>query len=133
MKSKIFGTGGHVAPFDEKLLVDELEAFATEEVKAHRPFVVQQLESKARIYEERNKLYGDNYKRFGPIMKMLLANQSLNPADADQMNRLGVFTQLVSKVTRYAENFTRGGHDDSLDDLAVYAMMLKELDNGEAL
>ena len=26
--------------------------------------------------------------------------------------------------------FDKGGHNDSLDDIAVYAMMLKELDSG---
>jgi hypothetical protein len=37
---------------------------------------------------------------------------------------------MVSKITRYA-NCWSSGHDDSLDDLSVYTMMLRELD-GEA-
>jgi hypothetical protein len=91
-------------------------------------FVAKELAAKARLYEERNKIYGDNYKRFGMIMSLILEGQSLDATDAQQMNRLGILVQLVAKMTRYGENFERGGHDDSLDDLAVYAMMLKELD-----
>ena len=86
------------------------------------------LRDAANIYEERNKLYGDNYKRFGYIMKELFP-QGLKLEGPDDFNRYGVFVQVVSKITRYAENFTRGGHADSLDDMAVYAMMLQELDN----
>ena len=92
-----------------------------------KPFVVAELEAKAQLYAERNKLYGDNYKRFGPIMVLLFPG-GVTLATAEDFNRFGIFVQLVSKMTRYSENFTRGGHDDSLDDTAVYAMMLRELD-----
>lgn len=92
-----------------------------------KPFVVRELEAKARVFEERNKLYGDNYKRFGYVMVALFPN-GLNLKSAEDFNRFGILVQLVAKETRYAENFVRGGHDDSLDDTAVYAMMLKELD-----
>lgn len=92
-------------------------------------FVPAQLRKAAAIYEERNKLYGDNYKRFGPVLSLILAGQQLDPSDTHQMSRLGIFVQIVAKLTRYGENFTRGGHDDSMDDTAVYAMMLKELDH----
>lgn len=84
------------------------------------------LRAAAEIYEQRNKLYGDNYKKYGhaffPLLKGLLVE---TPHD---LNRMGVLHMILSKVSRYCENFNKGGHDDSLDDLAVYAMMLKELD-----
>lgn len=89
--------------------------------------VPEMLRNAAKIYEERNKLYGDNYKRFGEIMNSLFPN-GLTLHNVDDFNRFGVFVQVVSKITRYAENFTRGGHPDSLDDNAVYSMMLQELD-----
>jgi hypothetical protein len=91
-------------------------------------FVSDQLIAKAQLYTERNKLYGGNYKRFGAIMVLLLNGQKLDASDPLQMNRLGIFFQVVSKLTRYAENFERGGHPDSLDDTAVYSMMLQEID-----
>lgn len=90
-------------------------------------FVPQELREKAALYEERNVIYGDNYKRFGPIMALLFPN-GLTLNTPDDFNRYGVFVQVAAKLTRYAENFTRGGHIDSLDDTAVYSMMLKELD-----
>jgi hypothetical protein len=86
------------------------------------------LRKAAGIYEERNKLYGDNYKRFGEIMRCLFPN-GLELKSAEDFNRIGIFVQVVSKVTRYGENFVRGGHPDSLDDASVYAMMLQELDS----
>lgn len=96
-------------------------------------FVPEALRKAAAIYEERNKLYGDNYKNFGKVMLALfpegIYHGSSNPQPFDEINRYGVLIQIVSKLTRYCENFGKGGHDDSLDDLAVYAMMLKELDN----
>lgn len=97
--------------------------------KARTPFVSQQLIAKARLFEERHAVYGDNYHRFGPIMALLIGQQKLDPLNAQQMSRLGIFVQIVSKITRYAENFDSGGHADSLDDIAVYAMMLQELDH----
>jgi len=87
------------------------------------------LHDAADIYEQRNKIYGDNYKRFGSVMEALFKNVVM-PAkpDADHWNRIGLLVQMVGKFTRYVENFDRGGHSDSLDDLAVYTMMLQEVD-----
>jgi hypothetical protein len=89
--------------------------------------VPEMLRDNAGIYEQRNQLYGDNYKRFGKIMAILFPS-GLDLQNEDDFNRFGIFVQVVSKITRYAENFSRGGHDDSLDDNTVYSMMLKELD-----
>lgn len=85
------------------------------------------LRQSAQTYEERNQLYGDNYKRFGPVMALLFP-KGIELMSDDDHNRFGVFVQIVSKLTRYAENFRVGGHDDSLLDMTVYATMLRELD-----
>lgn len=90
-------------------------------------FVPEALRKAAEIYEQRNALYGDNYKRFGPVMKLLFPDGLTIKYD-DDWNRIGILVQMVSKLTRYAQNFKAGGHEDSLDDLAVYTMMLRELD-----
>lgn len=96
-------------------------------------FVPEALHQAAAIYEQRNALYGDNYKRFGKLLAALFPD-GISIASAEDPvkagNRLGVLIQILSKITRYCENFERGGHADSLDDLAVYAMMLRELDEG---
>lgn len=96
------------------------------------PYVADELVSKAKLFAQRAALYGNNYVRFGPIMAQLMATQKLDPTSEKDMARFGVFVQVVSKITRYAENFNRGGHDDSLDDIAVYAMILKALDHDRA-
>lgn len=94
-------------------------------------FVPEQLRKAASLYEERNKLYGDNYKKFGRLVDALFpdgipSGQVEN--NAEYHNRVGVLIQLLSKLTRYCANFGDGGHSDSLTDLAVYAIMLQELD-----
>jgi len=80
----------------------------------------------ASTYEERNKIYGDNYKKFGHAMSAIFPN-GLCLYTAEDFNRLGVFIQCLSKLTRYSEALTRGGHQDSAHDLSVYAAMLEEL------
>lgn len=97
-------------------------------------FVPNRLRKAADIYAERNAIYGDNYKHFGKVVEALFPNgvNSVPGADkAEQYNRLGVLIQIISKLTRYCAQFEKGGHADSLDDLAVYACMLQELDSGE--
>jgi hypothetical protein len=36
---------------------------------------------------------------------------------------------MASKLARYANNFFTGGHADSLEDISVYAQMLREVDD----
>jgi len=85
----------------------------------------------AELYTERNKLYGDNYKCFGSIMMALQQGMPNTIKSPEDWNRIGILVQMVAKLSRYVENFHRGGHADSLNDLAVYSMMLQELDNLE--
>lgn len=80
----------------------------------------------ARTFELRHRQYGDNYKQFGVIMQAMFPD-GLPCATPDDYNRLGVFVQCVSKLTRYAANLHEGGHHDSAHDLCVYAAMLEEL------
>jgi hypothetical protein len=79
----------------------------------------------AKVYEQRNELYGNNYKR--PFMKQLFPDGVTLQSEEDFI-RYGVFVQIIAKVTRYAVQFDCGGHADSLQDLSVYSMMLQELD-----
>jgi hypothetical protein len=86
------------------------------------------LEEAAATYRERNAVYGDNYLKFGRIMKEMFSDTEIT---VDGFNRLGVFVQCLSKLTRYAENMNTGGHYDSALDLSVYAAMLAELTKEE--
>jgi len=88
------------------------------------------LEEKAALYAQRNAIYKDNYKRFGHMVHAIMPEIHLT--SGDDCNRFGILVMLFSKLSRYAAQFADGGHADSLDDLSVYAMMLKELDQEAA-
>ena len=84
----------------------------------------------ASTYEERNKLYGDNYKKFGKVLDAMMP-EGVRITSVDDHNRFGIFVQCVSKLMRYAENLECGGHLDSAHDLSVYAAMLEELTDAD--
>lgn len=84
------------------------------------------LELGAATYRQRNKLYGDNYHHFGKLMMGLFPN-GLTVNDPDDWNRLALVINCAGKLQRYTQSFTRGGHQDSVHDLMVYAAMLEEL------
>ncbi len=92
-----------------------------------KQFVVQALKEAADIFEERNELYGDNYKRHGLVMQAMFPS-GIYINGVHDYNRFALLNNMTSKLTRYAHQFEDGGHDDSLTDLSVYAQMLKELD-----
>jgi len=90
--------------------------------------VPERLRLAAKIYEERNKLYGNDYKHFGEVMIGLFPN-GLALKSVDDWARMGLLINIAAKLSRYARNFKQGGHKDSLDDLSVYAQMLAEVDD----
>jgi|TARA_A100001011_G_C14019199_1_gene718701 hypothetical protein len=85
------------------------------------------LEKALKTYKERNKTYGDNYFKFGRVMKELFPDGITLTTEAD-FNRFGCLVQIVSKISRYANSFKEGGHKDSAHDLGVYAFIQEELD-----
>jgi hypothetical protein len=85
------------------------------------------LRQSAEVFEERGQVYGDAYKNFGHVLMALRPN-GFAIRNIEDANRLGVLTQIVMKIVRYANQFEAGGHDDSLLDLSTYAAMLRELD-----
>lgn len=96
--------------------------------KSVTKFVPKELADKAKLYEQRNELYGDTYKQLGSVLEQIFPD-GIELTTPEDQNRYAILSTMVSKVVRYAANWERGGHDDSLDDICVYAMMLKELDN----
>lgn len=93
--------------------------------------VPDELVAAADLFRQRQHVYGKNYKDFGPVAQAMLANIKLE--SAEDFARLGVLVQIISKLTRYCVNFNKGGHDDSLMDLSVYAQMLRELDQDKRI
>lgn len=91
-------------------------------------FVSEKLTSNAEIYNNRNEIYGGAYKNVGLIMAGLFPN-GLSLNSTEDFNRFGCLHTIASKLCRYSNIFHLGGHQDSLDDISVYAAMLQELDN----
>lgn len=92
-----------------------------------KSYVAKELNNAAKIFEERSKIYGMNYHHFGKAMQGFFPH-GLELTSEEEFNRLGLFVMMASKLTRYAQNFKKGGHKDSMDDLSVYAQMTNEAD-----
>jgi len=93
-------------------------------------FVATKLESLVKLYEERNKTYGNDYHENGRLMEALFPN-GIKLDTPNDFNRYSVLVHIVTKIGRYVRSFENGGHEDSLNDLIVYAAMLLELDKTE--
>jgi len=78
----------------------------------------------AGTYRERNKVYGDNYKRVGAVMMALFPN-GVTLSTEEDYNRWHLFELIVVKLTRFANSGLT--HEDSIHDAAVYAAMVESL------
>lgn len=84
--------------------------------------ITETLEAMAATSRERGKVYGDNYKRIGPVLAALFPD-GITLKTADDHNRYHLFLMIMVKVTRLA--VTNISHVDSVHDLAVYGAMLE--------
>jgi hypothetical protein len=94
--------------------------------------VPQRLRDAAELFEERNAQYGNNYMTMGEVMNAMYPD-GLVIQGAEAWLRLMLQVHRVTKETRYACNFARGGHQDSLEDISVYAQMASETDDQRRL
>lgn len=77
-------------------------------------------------------VYGDQgYRVHGAVMALLFP-EGLTLRTADDFARFTVFENCVAKLCRYANQYTAGGHRDSIHDLGVYAFMLEVEDADHA-
>lgn len=91
--------------------------------------VPEMMREAADIHASRAPIYGDNYKHAGEVMRGLFP-RGLTLNSEEDWNRIHLITHIVSKLSRYCQNMAMHGtgHADSLDDLAVYAIMARECD-----
>jgi hypothetical protein len=82
----------------------------------------------ADTFRERNKIYGDNYKRVGAVMEAMFP-EGVQLKSAADFNTWHLFELMVVKMTRFANSELT--HQDSIHDLAVYAAMVESLINKE--
>ena len=80
-------------------------------------------------YRERNKVYGDNYKRVGDVMVAMFPN-GIALKTVEDYNRWHLFELMVVKLTRFAVSGLT--HQDSIHDAAVYAAMVESLTNEDS-
>jgi hypothetical protein len=78
----------------------------------------------ADTFRERNKVYGDNYKRVGAVMAAMFPNGMTLVTEHDY-NVWHLFELMVVKMTRFANSDLT--HEDSIHDAAVYAAMVESL------
>lgn len=93
--------------------------------------VTEAMEESAKVYAERQNQYGNSYEMVGLIMSILFPSKI--GGDALSHTRLHLVGWMIGKLCRYAISVRAGKPtDDSLKDLAVYAMMLhcEEKNNG---
>ncbi len=80
------------------------------------------------IFRDRNAVYGNSFLQFGSVF-MALFPKGLTIDNETDANRLAVLLHVADKLTRYSNAFARGEHHpDSLDDIAVYAQILRYVD-----
>jgi len=91
--------------------------------------VVQSLDEASSLFQERNEEYGDGYKRIGKIVKEFFP-EGVDLLEPEDYLRFQTFTNCVTKLNRYAQNFESGGHKDSSFDLINYAAILDSITEG---
>lgn len=91
------------------------------------PTVPQMLSDLGKINRERGLIYGEDYKHAGELL-MALFPRGIMLRTPEEMNRFNLLVFMACKLNRYSQMLLMGGHEDSLDDLAVYAMLAKECD-----
>lgn len=89
--------------------------------------VPEKLRELAKLFESREQAYGDQYKVIGDVLWSMF-DGSIRLETAHDYTRFVTLAFVVQKLCRYSNTFLEGGHSDSLDDAAVYAQMLREID-----
>lgn len=79
------------------------------------------LRAMATTFEERNAVYGDNYKKVAPIIEVLFPGGV--PSSLVTSPHWHLFELIVVKLTRFATSELT--HVDSIHDAAVYAAMIQ--------
>lgn len=88
------------------------------------------MEEATQTFLQRNKVYGDGWNKHGAIMFAIFGDK-FNPKTEQDFVRLGLFSMLLTKLLRYAENMHNGGHYDSAHDAIVYSAILELLTKKE--
>lgn len=81
----------------------------------------------AKTFEDRNAVYGNNYLNVGKAFEGFFP-EGVTIKTADDWNRMHILMLQIVKLSRYCNNFEKGGHADSIHDATVYSAMLESID-----
>lgn len=87
------------------------------------------LRESADTFEERGRQYGYIYKTMHPDVFCALFPNGMVLKTHDDFTRFALINAVVGKLTRYVNNFDKGGHRDSLIDIVNFAAMLNGVDD----
>jgi len=79
------------------------------------------------LFAERDKQYGNAFEKSGSILQTLFPEGVTLKTESD-FRRYNLLGMVTAKLMRYASNFEKGGHADSIQDAAVYCHMLDYTD-----
>ena len=82
------------------------------------------LNEMAQTFKERNKVYGDNYKTVGKVMRELFPD-GVHLICSHDFLVWHLFELIVVKITRFSTS--QLSHKDSIHDIAVYAAMIESV------
>lgn len=85
------------------------------------------LEDAAETFRARNAVYSDNFLRVGNMMVAMFPSGITLKTQQD-WNRMHMLLMAIVKQSRYATNWDKGGHQDSIHDAIVYGAMLEMID-----
>lgn len=89
--------------------------------------VENRLKNAGKIFAKKEIEYGSIWKNHGKLIRVLFP-RGVSAPDELSIARYSIVNMIAAKLARYCNNFEKGGHQDSLDDIIVYAAMLLELD-----
>jgi hypothetical protein len=92
--------------------------------------LVDKLNKAVETANERGKIYGESHKNFldnARMMTGMFPNGVTLKSESD-FARFILFTMCTVKMCRYANNFSKGGHEDSIHDQGVYSFILENYD-----
>ncbi len=89
---------------------------------------VEIMQAASETFAERAKVYGEEGYRSHSKLVSSLFPEGITLKTEDEFTRFWLFNMLIVKLTRYATNYAKGGHQDSVHDLGVYAFILESFD-----
>lgn len=84
----------------------------------------QVLQQMAETYRDRNAVYGDNFRKVGPVLA-LLHPKGMKLVSGEDHELFHLWSLVIVKLSRFANSELT--HEDSVHDAAVYLAMIEAI------